>query len=193
MKRMLVAVAAALMAACSGSAPEGGSSPVASQSALPSDPGWTGASRPMEVIAARQHLMEHIEELMLPIDLLEVGEKASPEVLQEHAGMIGAMLAAVPHLFPPTTNLFREEDMPPQTLALPAIWQNFEGFYQLAQASAAAAEAMTEAQGFEAQQQAGKALRASCDACHAAHLRPYKESGVLESDTEFDFDSVLGN
>lgn len=187
MKTLLLVVLAATLSACGDAAPK-----AERESELPSDASWTGASKPLEVIAARQHLMEHVEELMLPIDLLEVGEKAPSEVLHEHAGMISAMLAAAPHLFPPTTNLFKAEDAQPATLALPAIWENFEGFYAMAEATAAAAEAMTMAEDFEHQQQAGKALRASCDACHALYLRPYKDSGVQQSDEEFDFDAALG-
>ena len=34
--------------------------------------GWTGITKPKDVIAARQELMEHIEELMEPIDTITV-------------------------------------------------------------------------------------------------------------------------
>ncbi len=35
------------------------------------------------------------------------------------------------------------------------------------------------------------ALRVTCDACHAAYLRPYVPSTVKQDDVNFDFDSVL--
>src|SRR5215470_16075320 len=81
-------------------------------------PGWTGITNPMDVIAARQELMEHIELLMEPIDTITVKEVRNVEQLHINAEAIGAMLLAVPHLFPPTTNLFDPKAQTPATLAL---------------------------------------------------------------------------
>jgi cytochrome c556 len=102
------------------------------------------------------------------------------------------MLLAVPHLFPPTTNLYDPKAETPATLALPAIWKDFATFYALAGAAAKAAEAMAENPGGKSElRAAGRALRASCDACHALFLRPYSPSKVQQSDLDFDFDSVF--
>jgi cytochrome c556 len=101
------------------------------------------------------------------------------------------MLLAVPHLFPPTTNLYDPKAEIPATLALPAIWKDFPTFYKLAGAAADAAKAMSETSGKEPLHAAGARLRASCDACHALYLRPYQPSSVDKSDLDFDFDSVL--
>src|SRR5690606_1434628 len=106
------------------------------------DPAWTGVTHPSDVIAARQALMTEIERLMEPIDIARTGEQSDPAVLKETASTIATMLLAVPHLFPPTTNLFDPEAELPETIALPAIWENFEAFYALASAASDAATAM---------------------------------------------------
>src|SRR5512143_753761 len=69
-------------------------------------PGWTGVTRPQDVIAARQELMEHAEILMEPIDTITVKEVTNEDQLRTNATAIEAMLGALPHLFPPTTNLY---------------------------------------------------------------------------------------
>ena len=155
------------------------------------DVSWTGETRPAEVIVARQELMEHIEELMEPIDSLQVGSTPDPAKVAQHAEVIGAMLTAVPHLFPPTTNLYDPSSIEPKTLALPAVWTDFDSFYQLARAAAAAAARLAKAEGMDAQRDAAIALRGTCDGCHALFLRKYVPPKVLPSDLEFDFDSVF--
>jgi cytochrome c556 len=94
--------------------------------------GWTGITNPADVITARQELMEHIEELMEPIDTIQVREVRDVAQLRTNAQVIGAMLLAVPHLFPPTTNLYDPKLQIPKTLALPQIWKDFGNFYGLA-------------------------------------------------------------
>jgi cytochrome c556 len=135
--------------------------------------------------------MTRIEQMMIPIDGLQVGNKADPKQLRANAEAVGSMMAAVPHLFPPNTNLYDPKAAQPVTLALPAIWQNFDGFYAMAAASVTAAHTMAAAEGKEAQRKASLELRATCDACHVQNLRPYKPSTVQPSDKEFDVDSVL--
>jgi len=154
-------------------------------------PGWTGVTNPKDVITARQELMEHIEELMEPIDTITVKDVTNREQLRISAEVISAMLLAVPHLFPPTTNRFDPKAEQPQTLALPGIWKNFGSFYQLAAAASTAAETMAEAKGDQQLRTASLGLRASCDACHTLYLRPYAPPKVLPSDINFDFDSAL--
>jgi len=154
-------------------------------------PGWTGITNPKDVITARQELMEEIEHLMQPIDTFQVKDDADPEKLRASAGTISAMLLAVPHLFPPTTNLYDPKPEMPETLALPAIWKDFGTFYKLAAAASSAAQTMAEATGKEPLRAAGRRLRASCDACHALYLRQYEPPKLRDSDFEFDFDSAL--
>jgi cytochrome c556 len=178
------------LAACARESPPAAETPAAAAgSVLPPGPGWTGLTDPKGVISARLELMEHIEELMKPIDTLTAEDVADPSV-KFNAEVIGAMLKAVPHLFPPTTNLYDGSPIP-DTLALPAIWQQFDTFQSLAAASASEAEAMAEAVGLQAQRGQAMKLRASCDACHELFLRRYVPPVTQPSDYEFDFDAAL--
>ena len=158
---------------------------------VPTGPGWTGVTHPKELIAARQELMEHIELLMEPIDTLTVRPVQDVERVRVNAEVIGAMLLAVPHLFPPTTNRFDPKAAQPQTLALPPIWKEFDTFYKLAGIAAKAADTMAEAKGEPALRAASLALRGSCDACHARYLRRYEPPKTKPSDYSFDFDAAL--
>jgi len=158
-------------------------------------PGWTGLTKPMEVIHARGELMSHMEMLMEPIDTLTVATRPVSNVAQLHqnAEMIAAMLTALPHLFPPTTNLYDPKTTTPPTIALPAIWTSFDSFYAMAQAAARAAKEFTAVQGDKPLRTASLRLRASCDACHALYLRKYEPPKASAADSQFDFDAALGN
>jgi cytochrome c556 len=156
-------------------------------------PGWTGVTKPKDVITARQELMEHIELLMEPIDTITVKDVTNVEQLHTSAEAISAMLLALPHLFPPTTNLYDPRVKEPETLALPAIWTDFDTFYRLAGAASKAAEEMSQTNGKAPLRAASLKLRASCDACHTLFLRKYEPPKVLPSDLNFDFDSAIHN
>ncbi|MBN1241014.1 MAG: cytochrome c [Gammaproteobacteria bacterium] len=159
---------------------------------VPADgPAWTGTSHPEDVIAARQALMYEIEQSMKPLDAYAAGEAGDPEKLKAAAGTIAAMLLAVPHLFPPTTNLYDSAAETPATLALPAIWQDFPAFYDLSSAAADAASNAASVTGDAGLSGAATALRGACDGCHALYLRPYEPAEVSSEDLEFDFDSVF--
>lgn len=154
--------------------------------------GWTGVTNPKDVIAARGELMEEIEHLMQPIDTFQVVDTDKLDDLRLAANTVHVMLLAVPHMFPPTTNLYDPKAETPATLALPAIWKDFDTFYRLAAAASKAAETMADTPADKQQLRAeGLALRASCDACHALFLREARLSKVSEADLNFDFDSVL--
>lgn len=187
MKRKLVTHAVLLTAL-------GLSSFAVAQKPAPGDgPGWTGITNPKDVIAAREELMVAVESLMEPIDSLDVRPPQDPKLINLNADKIAKILLALPHLFPPTTNLYDPKAEVPETLALPAIWQSWDNFYQLAGASSAAAKKLSETWGGTPEEldEAGDAIRATCDACHALYLRPFVPSKVSEQDLNFDFDSVL--
>jgi cytochrome c556 len=154
-------------------------------------PGWTGLTEPAEVIEARRGLMDELERLIKPIDLYTIGEPADPEELRSAAVTISRMLLAVPHLFPPTTNLYDPKVVDPQTAALPVLWRTFDTFFELSEAAEVAATSMTTVDDPEALRAAARSLRASCDACHAVYLRAYEAPTVKPEDLEFDFESVL--
>ena len=193
---LLWVVAAIAAASCSGPPPGTPVAPVAPTAdaavAPGSEPGWTGITEPNEVIEARRALMTEVETLMKPIDSFIVGEPADAATLRTNATTIEPMLLALPHLFPPTTNLFDPEAHDPPTTALPTIWQRFPAFQTFAESAERAAAALAKSEdGEQPLRDASARLRASCDACHAAFMKPYTPPVVTEEDRNFDFASVL--
>lgn len=158
---------------------------------VPTDaPGWTGMTHPEDIVAARRAVMLELERLIRPLDSHAAGETGDPDALREAAGTISTLLLTVPHLFPPSTDLYDPNEEIPSTLARPEIWQDFESFYALAEAAAhAAADTLTA--GAAGLPQAAAHLRETCDACHAGFMRTYTPPAASEEDREFDFDSIF--
>src|SRR6185436_2437112 len=102
-----------------------------------------------------------------------VGTPADAETLRSAATTIESLLLALPHLFPPTTNLFDPAAHDPPTTALPVIWQRFPAFQTFADSAERAAAALAMSEDGEPLRDASARLRASCDACHAAFMKPY--------------------
>jgi cytochrome c556 len=196
--RLLAAAVIVATAAC-GETPSTADAPTTEPRALeprglepPSQaPGWTGATAPEEVIEARRVLMQEAERQMKAIDQFSIGEPAEPAALKASAVTIEALLLALPHLFPPTTDRYDPTTLEPPTIALPAIWDRFDAFLEMGiEAEAAAAElilADTEPQ----LRAAARTLRAACDACHVAFTKPYVPPKVTAEDLEFDFEEFL--
>jgi cytochrome c556 len=197
MTRMLVAVGIVLaVAGCSPTdepPPLADSTPSASETSAPAleGPGWTGLTEPGEVIEARRLLMAEAERLMKPIDEFSIGQPGDPAALRSAATTLEPLLLALPHLFPPTTNLFDPAAHDPPTIALPAIWQRFAAFQTFAESAERAAAALATAEDGEPLRAASARMRAACDTCHAAFMKPYTPPQVTDEDREFDFDSVL--
>ena len=191
---ILMSVAIAV-AACSEPPPDQLEPTLGAASETPDGPGaeagWTGLTEPDEVIEARRVLMIETERLMKPIDGFIVGEPADAAVLRANATSIEAMLLALPHLFPPTTNRFDPDVLDPPTIALPAIWQRFPAFLTFGESAERAAVALREADDTDALRDASARLRGACDTCHAAFIKPYTPPEVQPEDFEFDFESVL--
>lgn len=163
----------------------------AAETAPPAGPGWTGLIEPMEIIEARRVLMTEAERLMKPIDSLSIGEPGDPAALRSAAITLESLLLVVPHLFPPTTNLFDPQLHDPPTTALPAIWSRFAAFETFAASAERAAAALATSEDGEPLRAASERLRASCDACHAGFMKPYTRPQVTDEDINFDFESVL--
>lgn len=144
-----------------------------------------------EVIEARRVLMLEAQRQMTPIDNYTLGTPADAAALKSAAQTIEALLLALPHLFPPDTNLFDPATREPPTIALPAIWESFAAFQQMGVASESAAARLIAADGEEPLRDAARALRASCDACHAAFTKPYVPPQVTDEDRDFDFEQFL--
>ena len=145
----------------------------------------------MEVIEARRVLMRRVEELMKHIDALTVAETGDLAALHSAAASIEAMMLAFPHLFPPATNLYDASVPETPTSALPAIWGDLPAFRALAEDAEHAAAAIVQADDMERLRTAGRALRASCDECHARFMKAYTPPRVTQEDLDFDFDPVF--
>lgn len=134
-------------------------------------PGLTGTDRPDDVVQARQIVMDGIDAEMMPIDLAGAGKAYQLDELKAHADRISTMLTVFPHLFPPQTKPAAAADGSPSlTTATPAIWENFDDFYGMAQAAAATALDASRAETADRFKDIGKQLRAACDGCHAKYM-----------------------
>lgn len=184
--QITAAVATILSLAGCGQAPAPSQAPEAIEA-----PEALGASDPMEVIEARRVLMQEAERQIKPIDEYTLGTPADPAALKSAARTIEALLLALPHLFPPDTNRFDATTREPPTIALPAVWENFAAFQEMGVAAEAAAAQLMAAEGEEPLRDAARALRASCDACHAAFTKPYVPPKVTDEDRNFDFGPFL--
>lgn len=160
-------------------------------SAPKGSPGWTGLTEPEKIIQAREGLMTEMERVMRPLDSYTAGEPADPEDLRSIGQTVSQMLLAVPHLFPPTTNLYEQDAENLKTLALPPIWEHFADFEKLAEAAQVQADMITKMQTPDELKAGALALRAGCDACHAAYLRPAVSMKVTPEDLDFDLDSLF--
>lgn len=191
-----LAVLAVLLLGTLGRAAAQPSAPSA-PSASATDPSWTATTRPEEVIAARKALMLEAGLVMIPVDAFAAAEPAdaaaarSAADLHRAAESVERLLLALPHLFPPPTNLFDENDELPATAALPAIWQNFAQFYAANEAAIQAAQALAAATGAAELSAAATALRGSCDGCHALYLKAYTPPVATDADRDIDFDSLF--
>jgi cytochrome c556 len=129
-----------------------------------------------DTIFARKTAMGEIDMNMDEIEtMLAPGGKLDLADAREHAEVISTLLLVFPHLFPPSTNQWKqgaERDPATDTFANPAIWSNYADFYKRATEaskiawSAAAAKKPDE---FRAQI---KELRVRCNGCHALNLKP---------------------
>jgi cytochrome c556 len=130
---------------------------------------------PKDTIFARKVVMGEIDMNMDEIETMLAPEgKLALADAQEHAEVISTLLMAFPHLFPPSTNQWKEgatRDPATDTFANPGLWSNFGDFYRRAsEASKIAWDASRAKRPDEFRTQI-KALRQRCNACHALNLK----------------------
>ena len=133
------------------------------------------AATAQDAILARKSLMNAIEENSDRIARMISDRDINLPEARARANNIFVMLTAVPHLFPPNSNQWKEgKDLDPvtDTVASPEIWSNFADFYQLASAAANRADEMRRASNEEEVKSLHRALGNVCDFCHALY---YKE------------------
>ena len=130
---------------------------------------------PKDTIFARKIVMGEIDMNMDEVETMLAPEgKLLLSDAQEHAEVISTLLMAFPHLFPPSTNQWKEgatRDPATDTFANPAIWSNFGDFYRRAtEASKIAWDASHAKKPDEFRAQI-KELRLRCNACHALNFK----------------------
>lgn len=128
-----------------------------------------------DAIFARKLVMDAISTNM---DELETMTSSKNEINltegHEHADIISVILTALPHLFPPNTNLWKanpERDPGRDTSASPELWANFSDFYARAAAASKIAYKASRAKQESAFRASIGELRTACDSCHAAYLK----------------------
>ena len=130
---------------------------------------------PKDTIFARKVAMGEIDMNMDEIETMLAPEgKLLLSDAEEHAEVISTLLMAFPHLFPPSTNQWKEgatRDPATDTFANPAIWSNFPDFYQRASEASKIAWNASRAKKPDEFRAQIKELRVRCNACHALNLK----------------------
>jgi cytochrome c556 len=112
--------------------------------------------------------MDEIETMLAPEGKLELSDA------QEHAEVISTLLMAFPHLFPPSTNQWKQgatRDPATDTFANPAIWSNFSDFYKRATEASKIAWSASHAKKPDEFRAKIKELRLRCNGCHALNMK----------------------
>ena len=130
---------------------------------------------PKDTIFARKTAMGEIDMNMDEVEtMLAPGGKLDLADAREHAEVISTLLMVFPHLFPPSTNQWKEgaeRDPATDTFANPAIWSNFSDFYKRANEASKIAWSAAGAKKPDEFRTQIKELRLRCNACHALNLK----------------------
>lgn len=132
------------------------------------------AATPKDVIFARKMLMASIGDNADQIVSMIAQRHIEVHDVHEYARNISVMLTVFPHLFPPSSNQWKEgADLDPvtDTIASPDIWTDFSDFYELSSRTAKIADEMTHATDEDEVKNLYRALGINCDLCHALYLK----------------------
>jgi cytochrome c556 len=120
------------------------------------------------VMGAIDMNMDELETMLAPEGKLDLADA------REHAEVISTLLMAFPHLFPASTNQWKQgadRDPATDTFANPAIWSNFADFYKRATEASKIAWQAASAKRPEDFRPLIKELRVRCNGCHALNLK----------------------
>jgi cytochrome c556 len=130
-----------------------------------------------DTIFARKTVMGEIDMNMDEIETMLAPEgKLVLSDAQEHAEVISTLLMAFPHLFPPSTNQWKQgpaRDPATDTFANPNLWSNFSDFYRRASEASKIAWNAAAAKRPEEFRPLIRQLRERCNACHALNLNDW--------------------
>jgi cytochrome c556 len=132
------------------------------------------AATAKDVIFARKTLMNSINDDMDRIGEMISQQRFNLDAARRHANDISVMLLAFPHLFPPSSNRWKENadfDPATDTIASPDIWTNTADFQRRAAGAAKTAHEMSRADSQDEVKRLHRALWIACDTCHALYLK----------------------
>ena len=129
-----------------------------------------------DAIFARKTVMGAIDSNMDEVEtMLSPEGKIDSAELREHTDNISILLMAFPHMFAPSTNLWKpnvQRDPATDTSASPEIWTHFDDFYKRATAASKLALDAHQAKKLDEFRSLIAQLRAACNGCHAAYTKP---------------------
>ena len=132
------------------------------------------AATAKDAILARKSLMNSIMDKMDRIANMVSRGKIEMGAARENADDISVMLSAFPHLFPESSNQWKEDsDLDPatDTIASPDIWTDFAEFYRRSATAANTAFELSRAENADEVKRLYRALGVACDTCHALYLK----------------------
>jgi cytochrome c556 len=132
------------------------------------------AATPEDAIMARKTMMDSISDNMDQIEMMISTAKIDVADAHEHADTMSVMLMAFPHLFPPSTNQWKQgvdPDPVSGTFASPDVWTKFADFYKRAADASKTAFDISRADKVDELKAQTQKLRVACNACHAAYLK----------------------
>jgi cytochrome c556 len=132
------------------------------------------AATARDAILARKSLMNSIMDKMDRIANMVSRGTIEMGAAREHADDISVMLSAFPHLFPESSNQWKEDsDLDPatDTIASPDIWTDFAEFYRRSAVAANTAFELSRAENADEVKRLYRALGVACDTCHALYLK----------------------
>lgn len=127
-----------------------------------------------DVIFARKTLMNGIMNHMDQIGEMISSRKIDLREANQRAATIRVTFMAFPHLFPASSNQWKENvDLDPvsDTIASPDIWTDFADFYQRSIAAAKTAQELSRADSADEVKRLYRALGVACDTCHALYIK----------------------
>jgi cytochrome c556 len=133
------------------------------------------AATPTDAIVARKTMMDTLSDRMDRLEMLiSSGQKIDLAAAHDDADIISVLLAAFPHLFPPSTNQWKpnvDRDPVTDTSAAPEVWTRYADFYKQAAAASKAAFNASRADQESDFKASIAQLRTACNTCHAAYMK----------------------
>jgi cytochrome c556 len=133
-----------------------------------------GAATVKDIIWARKVLMAAVGDRSDQIRTMISERDIDLERARAQARHIAVLLTVFPHLFPSSSNQWKEnanQDPASDTIASPDIWDDFQDFYNQAMGNAKIARDMSHAGDVEELKSLHRALEITCDVCHSLYLK----------------------